>query len=331
VDEITQLFPYRFEELRVDENALRAHLKSKETLFGDKVPATPAVIERLKREVEAFTKIQGVVAKLEGAGDLTLVFRPSELPSVAEITFTGNRAIPTAKLQQAISGAGIGAVYTENRFRQILDMGVRPSYEALGYLNVQFPKLEVTPARDVRGVAVKVHVDEGDIYKLGEVQFTGELEETNPKDLLKTGGFEVGETANFDKVKAGVEAIRKALRRNGYIDANLSYDRKLDHANKTAAVTIKLEPGPQFTMGKLTIEGLDVETEPHIRKMWALKKGEPFNVEYPNYFLDRLVADQIMDNLGKTSHSVTPNPDYRTVDVTIKLEPEKRPKKPSAP
>ncbi len=40
VDEITQLFPYRFEELRVDEKAVRAHLKEKEPLFGDKIPAT---------------------------------------------------------------------------------------------------------------------------------------------------------------------------------------------------------------------------------------------------------------------------------------------------
>jgi outer membrane protein insertion porin family len=330
VDEITQLFPYRFEELRVEDSALRAHLKAKEPLFGDKVPATPAVVERLTREVEAFTKIQGISAKLEGTGNLTLVFRPSDLPSVAEITFTGNKVIPNAKLQQAISGAGIGAVYTENRFRQILDVGVRPAYEALGHLNVQFPKLEVGEARDVKGIAVKVHVNEGEPYKLGDVKITGELEE-NTKDLLKTGGFEVGETANFDKIKAGVEAIRKALRRNGYIDAKLDHQRKLDNEKKTVEVTVNIEPGPQFTMGKLTIEGLDIETEPHIRKMWVLKKGEAFNVEYPNYFLDRLVADQIMDNLGKTSHQVTPNPDYKTVDVTIKLEPEKRPKKPTEP
>ena len=47
--------------------------------------------------------------------------------------------------------------------------------------------------------------------------------------------------------------------------------------------------------------------------------------------LDRLIADQVMDNLGKTSHTITPNPDYKTVDVTLKLEPEKRPAKPPVP
>jgi outer membrane protein insertion porin family len=330
VGEITQLFPYRFEELQVDESALRAHLKSKEALFGDKIPATKPILDRVTKEVQEFTKNPEVVARLEGAGDLTVVFRPASLPSVAEITFTGNKVIPTPKLQQAIGGAGIGAVYTENRFRQILDVGIRPVYETLGYLHVEFPKIEVTPARDVRGIAVKVHVVEGEIYKLGEVTVTGELAE-NSKELIKTGGFEPGEVANFEKIRAGVENIRKALRRNGYIEANIKSERKLDDEKKTVALTISIDPGLQFTMGKLVIEGLDVETEPHIRKLWSLKKGQPFNIEYPDYFLQRLVADQVMDNLGKTSSSITPDPDRKTVDVTLKLAAEKRPPKPPTP
>jgi hypothetical protein len=84
-------------------------------------------------------------------------------------------------------------------------------------------------------------------------------------------------------------------------------------------------------MGKLTIEGLDVETEPHIRKMFGMKKGQPFNVEYPDYFLGRLVADQVMDNLGNTRSSIAPNPETKTVDVTLTLEGEKKKPEPPKP
>jgi outer membrane protein assembly factor BamA len=128
-----------------------------------------------------------------------------------------------------------------------------------------------------------------------------------------------------------VDEIRKALRRKGYIDVKLASDRKLDDEKKTATVILKIDPGPQFTMGQLTIEGLDIETEPHIRKLWTLKRGQPFNVEYPDYFLERLIADQIMDNLGKATSSIEPNHDRKTVDVTLKLAGEKRPAKPAVP
>src|SRR6478672_7959956 len=59
VDEITQLFPYRFEELRVDDKTLRAHLKAKEPLFSDRIPATKPMLDRMTKHVEEVAKDAG--------------------------------------------------------------------------------------------------------------------------------------------------------------------------------------------------------------------------------------------------------------------------------
>ncbi len=95
----------------------------------------------------------------------------------------------------------------------MLDASIRPFYEAQGYLGVRFPKLRRCARQNVNGVAVTVEVQEGDIYKLGEIDIRGELAES--KELLKVGGFKTGETANFDQIRSGVEEMRKALRRKG--------------------------------------------------------------------------------------------------------------------
>jgi outer membrane protein insertion porin family len=330
--EIAQLFPYRFEELPMDEKAFRSYIKTKEPLFGgDRVPATKPVLDRLAQEVQTFAKAQDkIIAKLEGVGDLAIVFRPSNLPSVAEVTFKGNSAIPTPKLQQIVAGAAIGSVFTKDRFRQVLDGSVKPAYEALGYLRVEFPKFEVAPAKDVNGVAVAVEVKEGPIYKLADVELKGELADS--KELLKIGGFQTGDIANFEKIRAGVDEIGKALRRKGYLEGKTNVERQIDDAKKTLTLVLNVDPGPQFKMGKLTIEGLDLETEPHIRKMFAMKRGQPFNAEYPDYFLARLAQDQVLDQLGKTRSSIMPDPATNTVDVTLVLEGEKqKPEKPPVP
>ena len=179
-------------------------------------------------------------------------------------------------------------------------------------------------------MAVTVEVQEGDIYKLGEVDIKGELADS--KELLKVGGFKTGEIANFDQIRSGVEEMRKALRRKGYHRGeDRLRPRTRTTKDKTVNLIVNVNPGPQFTMGKLTIEGLDVETEPHIRKMFGMKRGQPFNVEYPDYFLGRLVADQVMDNLGNTRSSIAPNPETKTVDVTLTLEGEKKKPEPPKP
>ena len=100
-------------------------------------------------------------------------------------------------------------------------------------------------------------------------------------------------------------------------------ERRIDDKAKTVALSIEVDPGPQYKMGQLTIEGLDIQTEPEIRKMWALKPNQPFNAEYPDLFLSKM--PELMDNLGKTRASVNPDPGTLKVDVILIFSaPEKK-------
>ena len=209
------------------------------------------------------------MAKLEGIGDLTVVFRPSSLPSVAEITFKGNKAIPTTKLHNRGRARGgrrgiHGEPVPPGARRQ------RPScyMKRWAISRVQFPKLDVAPARNVNGVAVTVEVQEGDIYKLGEVDIKG-------RTRREQGTSESRRLQDRRDGKLRSDSIRRRGNPQGAPAQGLSSRRRpVTTANsnakdKTVNLTVNVDPGPQFTMGKLTIEGLDVETEPHIRKMFG--------------------------------------------------------------
>ena len=80
---------------------------------------------------------------------------------------------------------------------------------------------------------------------------------------------------------------------------------------------ITIEPGAQFTFGRLTIEGLDIQTEPEIRKMWAMKSGQPYNADYPYFFLRRIETDGVLENLGKTRTALHVEDESKIVDVTL--------------
>ena len=198
--EIAQLFPYKFEELRTDEKALREYLKQKEPLFGDQIPATQPVLDRMTRHVREFLKSDAIVAKLEGAGNLSVVFRPSSLPVRRGDNVQGqyrdsdhrsfSRSCQERASAPSLRRTGSGRSWTR--------MYGRPTKRS-AISRVQFPSFDITPAKNVKGVAVTVHVKEGDVFKLGEVELTGELADS--KELLKVGGFETGETVNFQKIR----------------------------------------------------------------------------------------------------------------------------------
>ena len=80
---------------------------------------------------------------------------------------------------------------------------------------------------------------------------------------------------------------------------------------------MNVDAGPEFKYGALEIRGLDVISEPAIRKMWGAKEGKPFDAEYPDAFLKDVRDQGLFDNLGDTSAQTKVNEDRKTVDVTL--------------
>ncbi len=165
-------------------------------------------------------------------------------------------------------------------------------------------------------MVVTVTVNEGPVYKLGTITLAG-LSQTELAQLAKLDEWHKGETINFTNVDASVEKIKQRQRAQGYLRAQANIARELDEQDHTVNLKITIDRGPQFTLGKLTIQGLDLNSEPVIRKMWKIEPGQPFQEGYPEAFLQRVREEGIFDNLGKTEANTNISEDTRTVDVTL--------------
>lgn len=321
VSEIGQLYPMRFDDLPASDAQLRAWLKQKDPLYGPKIPATQLVVDRYVKWIAEYLAAhhapEAVTGRLtaQDSPELTVVFRPAQpLANIAHVVFTNTGDVPVAKLETAIYGVAIGVPYTERHFRLLLDDQIRPIFEAHGLLRVSFPKIETAPAKDVTGVSVTVQVESGPVYKLTGIRFAGsDLGRSELRDLAK---LKVGQTVNFDEVKAAQARIRDALRRRGRLDAASQVQRNIQDSDHTIDITIQIDPGTLYTFGQLNIVGLDVVSEPEVRKMWGLTSGRPFNVDYPDVFLAAVKSRGIFDNLKSTRSETKRKPDH-AVDVTL--------------
>jgi outer membrane protein insertion porin family len=258
-------------------------------------------------------KIVGGLAA-ETTPDLMLLFHPAIRPSVAQVTFEGNKVISETDLQNAIGAVAVGTVYIPTRFRAYLDNGIRPLYEAKGYVRVAFPKITTEKAPDVNGLNVHVQVEEGTTYKLAGLSAPAHPDLLR---LAKLAGVKAGDTVDFTKVKAAEDRIERSFRHQGYMHASASVEREIDDKDKTIRLVFNVDPGIQYKFRTLSIQGLDILTEPVIRKMWGLKEGAPYNPDYPQHFLDVVKEEGVLDNLGKTEAQPKFDEDARLVDVTL--------------
>lgn len=325
VVEAVPVYPTRFEELPITPEETKKLLQTNDPLYGPAIPATRPKVEFYQRLLQIYlAREKGfdgiVVGRVESDGtgeNLSIVFRPggAQLPVVATVNFVGNTAVPTANLKPPISMVAIGVPFNEARFRQMLALTVKPIYEARGRLNVKFTDIKTEPSKQVKGMDVTVMVDEGQVYHLGKVSFQGK----NPTEhrFDKVAKFRTGDIADMSAVREEVERLTKHFKRLGYIHTVVTPQRQVDDSKQNLDLLIDVDLGEQFKFRSVKFEGLDIESQHVLTKMWGMQPGRPFNPDYPQVFLDRVRDEQIFDNLGTPRSVEKIDENELAVDVSL--------------
>ena len=340
VKEIDTLYAIRIDGLPAAADEIVAYLKSKDPLFMGKMPGTQQVIRRTASEIQQYLDSKGqrvdVIGKVVSPAPETFIvdFMPQRgLPVVSSVSFEGSKLIPAVDLHNKIAEVAFGQPFTEEGFRGLLQSQIVPLYEAKGYMRVSFPKMTTTPAADVKAIDVTVTVDEGTEYKLTRVAVRGTTPEEGER-ILKNAKLPKLTIANFDEIIQAAKRVQDSLRKQGFLDARATTDKNIDDKAKTVAFFIVVDAGQMYTFGKLTVNGLGLDGEAAIRKMWGVKAGDKFPQGYGDYFLDKVKEEGIFDNLGDTKATQTVNAETHVVDVALDFKygaPKEKKKQPDQP
>lgn len=321
VQELGDLYRFRADGFDVPPEEIVQLLQEKVPLFGEKVPPTGTMVERIGNALREFWKAKGndseVVGRLvpTGEDEFEMLFQPeSAIDTIAFVKFENSGVLSPLDLQRSFNQVAMGVPYSETRLKELLHYNVRPLYEEKGRMEVEFSPCPTEPDPETKGVLVTVHVEQGEEYSFGSLQYPQNLP-IQPDQMASMLKVKEGEPANMGKIRQGLSAIEDALKRNGYMKALARHEQRLNRDQKTVDVELLVQPDALFTMGNLTITGLDVVTEPGIRKRWGIKIGEPFDGGYPAYFLEN-VRD-MFDNLTKTDSKMKVNDEKKTVDVEL--------------
>lgn len=335
VQEVETLFPIRIDGLPATIEEVTAFLKSKDPLFTGKMPGTPQVLRRTADEIQQYLGSKGHAAEVAGKvitpapGTFVIDFTPKRgLPAVSAVSFEGSRLIPAVDLHNKISEVAFGQPFTEEGFRALLESQIVPLYEAKGYMRVSFPKITAAPSTEVTGVDVKVTIDEGVEYKLSRVAVRGKSADESAR-ILKTAKLPQMTVANFDDVIQAAKRVQESMHHQGFLDARVTTDKNMDDDKKTVEFFLVVDAGPSYTFGKLTVNGLGLDGEAAIRKLWSVKNGDPFPEGYGDYFLSKVKEDGFFDNLGETK--AKPEIDAKTHVVNMTLDFKGGPPKEKAP
>lgn len=322
IAEASQFLPWTVDRLPLAAEDIQSIASKQLPCFGPEIPTSDRYLSRAAALISGLAAARGfedmVIAKvgITGRDQLSVIFQPrTTAPSISDVRFTGNQAIREEYLRKQMAEVARGVQFSETLFRQFLENQIRPMYENIGHLTVQFGKVTTTPATDVTGVVVTVEVTEGPVYQLEDVEFSGL---PLPRELVdELAEYKRDEPVSYSKMALTIEKLFTEMKRRGYLKPEYKAQRKIDPEKLTARLIVNVDPGPQYRMGRLTVRGLDVIGEPVVRKMWTLNAGDPFRDDYPEFFLNTIKDRGVFDFLGTTRAEKKLNEGNRTVDVTL--------------
>ncbi len=321
VTEETDLYDIRIDIPGTNQAEAWEWLEKNDGLAKPRGPTSTAALDYYKAAIERYLKQQSRAAEVTprlwadpNTGDVVAIFRPAVLANVAAVRFEGNQAVDAAALQKAIAPA-LGAGYTEQDFRETLELNIRPLYEDLGRYRVAFPRVSMEAG------VVTVTVSEGQVYRLAAMQVAGDRLPVPLEELAKLAPLRPGGPPSWRKVSQAASAMATSLGKFGYLDASCEPDRDLDDANGRINIVFAIRRGPQYTMGALRLNGLDPASEAHARSIWKLAPGAVLNLEYLQEFARVLMRDDKI-RFKRFSMRHEPRQGRNVADVVFTFRPE---------
>jgi len=203
--------------------------------------------------------------------------------TIVELNFEGDLRMPTTDQdqiatslkQRTYSGDHDGAT------SEVLER-VRRAWQDRGYFKVQVrgDARMLTSNLASERIAVTVHVDEGQQYRLGEITFRNNRAITNVQALRDLFPLQDGDVFDRAAVSKGLDNLRLAYGELGYINFTSVPDTQFNEERQTISLDVDTDEGKQFYVSSVNVLG----APEHVLKDLLLKPGDIYNKRLVNLF-----------------------------------------------
>ena len=222
--------------------------------------------------------------RLSRDGD-TLVVKLTEYPTINEIKIEGNKAISTENLKKGLKQSGLseGDIYkpaTLEEMRQALEQ----QYVSQGRYNASV-EIKVTPQPRNRA-DILLKINEGKTASIKGINIVG-THAFQQKELLKLFQLRVSawntwlssdDKYSREKLSGDIERLRSHYMDRGYINFQiLSSQVSVTPDKSQIYITINIDEGGLYKIGKIKLAGDLVFSEQEIRELITIKTGDIFS------------------------------------------------------
>jgi outer membrane protein assembly factor BamA len=272
---------------------------------------------------------------------------------IDSLTFDGPIHLSAAGLKQLLGTVKDNKFNSDFTSPEEIEEWLRNPWGDEGYFEAKV-KVEAKPvgSGDDGRRAITAHVDEGLQYRLGRVEFRADSNpdsddygtpgeplprrkpssEDTPysielaarpvfplEELRNLIPLQEGDIFSAEKVREGLDALKRLYGAHGYIDFVALPNTEIDVGHQTVSLLFDLVEEKQYRIGKIEVYGLDAKSENAL--IWKIKTGDVFNNELLQGLFDDNQYNFPAGSYWAEDPKIVRHPKTGTVDIEIKFSP----------
>jgi outer membrane protein assembly factor BamA len=331
--ETPHMLPCRFDNfVWFSDQQLDQTLRARVPFYAGVIPETGATVDQVRAALREMIRANGIPGDVDAIPfaegmrpgisgflfSVTNIFMP-----IRTVDFPGAAAVSTGDLTVA-SAQLIGRDFSISGVTAFASGGLVPLYHQHGYLRAKFDRPAgkiLTKSSDglTQEIGVTLAVSEGPEFYWDKAEWSGNRQ-FSTAELDRVLGMSRKEIANEQKIEAGLQSVKRAYDKRGFIDATVHSEVILDDGARLTTYNVSVLEGIQYHFSQVHFDGLTNQVAQALVKKWQLKPGDILDITYASEFMNNIAPPTLKDfGILKASFQITPHRDTQKASVDLHI------------
>lgn len=194
---------------------------------------------------------------------------------------------------------------------------IRSRYLDAGFLNFEVDSTQVTLTPDRRDIYITINIDEGEQFRIGQVELAGDLV-VPEQELLDLVDVEPGAIFSRRDVVDSAERITRRLGVEGFAFANVNPIPDVDEQNQEVGLTFFVDPGPRVYVRRINISGNTRTQETVYRRELRQMEGAWYNGDLVDRSRTRLQRLPFVESVSLETRRVPGSDDQVDLEIAVR-------------
>jgi outer membrane protein insertion porin family len=252
-----------------------------------------------------------------------LIFNEGDAAAIEQINLVGNEIFSDEELLSKIEltyDSPWWDFLAQDRYQKQTLQGdletIESYYLDRGYLRYKADSTQVSMTPNKEGVYITLNITEGDIYKINEVDFMGDMGAFE-QPLKAMNPIRANQTYNGALVTYTEESISRFLGRYGYAYPKVNIIPKINDEDKTVKLTVSVDPGKRIYVNRINLSGNEVTSEEVLRREIRQMEGSWLSNNLVEASKIRLQRLPYLEKVEFETKQIPEHQDIVDVDFTV--------------